>query len=49
MKSVGCNEGQMPTFLTIKKKRNVATWTECRDMCDANSECEYFQWKVNLQ
>jgi len=43
----GCNEGQMPTFLTIKKKRNVATWTECRDMCDANSECEYFQWKDN--
>ena len=32
----------MLTFLTIAKKKSIATWTECRDLCNANDECEYF-------
>ena len=43
---LGCNENQEPTLLTIARKKKVATWSECRDFCDKNSECEYFQWKV---
>jgi len=43
----GCNENQEPTLLTIARKKKVATWSECRDFCNKNSECEYFQWKNN--
>ena len=26
----------------------VATWTDCRDMCNNTEECEYFKWRVGL-
>ena len=49
-KSLGCSKkNQMLTFLTIAKKKRVATWSDCRDLCNAEDECEYFQWKVILR
>merc|ERR1719322_75746 len=41
----GCNENQIPSLKTIKRKRSVETWSQCRDFCNDNSECEYFQWR----
>ena len=47
IKSLGCSNGnKMLTFLTIGKKKSTDTWSDCRDLCDENEECEYFQWQV---
>ena len=44
-RSVECNENQMLTFLTVGKAKKP-TWSECRDLCDGDNDCEFFQWKV---
>ena len=44
--SEGCYDNQEPFFFIIARKKKVATLSECKDLCDANDGCQYFQWKV---
>ena len=43
-----CVEDEVPQkFRVYDKIRGVETWEECRDACNADSQCEYFRWKVS--
>ena len=38
-----------PRKLTLLEKvKRVGSWEECRDMCHDNTQCEYFQYKVQI-
>ena len=43
---VECQENKIPELNTFKNKKKVATWDECRDICNDNPKCHYFKWKV---
>merc|ERR1719397_1464194 len=41
-----CEHGKYPKQLkVIKKIKKVKKWTQCRDLCNNDSDCEYFKWK----
>jgi len=40
-----CQENKIPELNTFKNKKKVATWDECRDICNDNPKCHYFKWK----
>ena len=43
-----CVEEEVPQKIRFyDRNRGVETWEECRDACNADSQCEYFRWKVS--
>ena len=46
---LACQPGKIPALPVVFKKKKVKTWQECRDLCDGNTECEFFKWKVSFE
>ena len=44
-----CVEKKVPAnFKVYKQNRGgMEFWEECRDACNADSQCQYFRWKVS--
>ena len=43
-----CVEEEIPQKLRVYEKiKKVETWEECRDACNADTQCAYFRWKVS--
>jgi len=43
-----CHRNKIPKLKVYSKIKKIKNWTECRDRCNENTECEYFKWKRNL-
>ena len=43
-----CVEEEIPQKLRVYEKiKKVEAWEECRDACNADTQCAYFRWKVS--
>ena len=41
-----CEENQLPYMTVIRSFKRSKKWSDCRDACNDDNECEYFKWKV---
>ena len=45
-----CVEEEIPQkFRVYDKIKRVETWTDCREACNADTQCDFFKWKVRTE
>lgn len=40
-----CEEDQLPYMVVYRSFKRSKNWSDCRDACNDDSECQYFKWK----
>ena len=41
-----CEEDFLPFMVVYRSFKRSRNWSDCRDTCNAEDECQYFKWKV---
>ena len=41
-----CEENKLPFMVVYRSFKRCKKWSDCRDACNDESECQYFKWKV---